>query len=154
MGCNGGLMNLGFKYIIAHGIHTQDQYKYKGVDQTCKASSLPAPEYSAKACVLVDATTDALTEALRVQPVSVAFFVNITFQFYSGGVFDPWFCNGEPNHGVLAVGFDLGASKPYYKVKNSWGGSWGESGYFKIKIGSGKGTCDMAGSGASVYPQI
>ena len=147
-------MNLGFKYIIAHGIHTEEQYSYRGVDGSCKASSLPAPEYSAKSCVLVEANTDALTDALRVNPVSVAFYVNISFQFYSGGVFDPWMCNGQPNHGVLAVGFDLTASKPWYKVKNSWGGSWGESGYFRIKIGSGAGTCDMAGSGASVSPTI
>ena len=151
-GCNGGLMNLGFKYIIDHGIHSEGDYPYAGVDQTCKAGDLSGSTYSAKDCVLVGATTDALTKALAVQPVSVAFYVNILFQFYSGGVFNPFTCGGEPNHGVLAVGYNLDEGS--YKVKNSWGASWGESGYFRIKIGTGKGTCDMAGSGASVYPLI
>jgi xylem cysteine proteinase len=154
MGCNGGLMNLGFEYIINHGIHSEDEYSYRGVDQSCKTASLQAPAYKASDCVMVPANTDGLTEGLRHNPVSVAFYVNLGFQFYSGGVFDPWMCGGQPNHGVLAVGFNLSASKPYYKVKNSWGGSWGEKGYFRIKIGSGKGTCDMAGSGASVYPVL
>ena len=103
---------------------------------------------------MVPANTDGLTEGLRHNPVSVAFYVNLGFQFYSGGIFDPWMCNGQPNHGVLAVGFDLSGSKPFYKVKNSWGTGWGENGYFRIKIGTGKGTCDMAGSGASVYPVV
>ena len=151
-GCNGGLMNLGFKYIIQNGIHTESDYPYRGVDQTCNTDSLSGKTYSAKDCVLVGANTDDLTKAIAVQPVSVAFYVNLFFQFYSGGVFNPFTCGGQPNHGVLAVGYNLDEGS--YKVKNSWGSSWGEAGYFRIKIGTGKGTCDMAGSGASVYPLI
>jgi C1A family cysteine protease len=151
-GCNGGIMSAGFAYIADHGIHEEDAYPYRGVDQTCKASNTSGNTYTVKDCVLVDANTDALTKAIAVQPVSVAFYVNILFQFYSGGIFNPFTCGGEPNHGVLAVGYDL--DQDFYKVKNSWGASWGEEGYFRIKIGSGKGTCDMAGSGASVYPLI
>ena len=153
-GCNGGLMNLGFKYIIEHGIHTESEYSYRGVDGTCNAAKLPAAAHTAKDCVMVPANTDGLTAGLRRNPVSVAFYVSMMFQFYHGGVFDPYFCGGQPNHGVLAVGFDLDAKKPFYKVKNSWGSGWGEKGYFRIKIGTGKGTCDMAGSGASVYPVL
>jgi C1A family cysteine protease len=151
-GCNGGLMNLGFAYIAEHGLHEEDAYPYRGVDQTCSADSASGNKYSVKDCVLVDANTDALTKAIAVQPVSVAFYVNILFQFYSGGIFNPIICGGQPNHGVLAVGYDL--DQDFYKVKNSWGASWGEEGYFRIKIGTGAGTCDMAGSGASVYPLI
>ena len=35
-------------------------------------------------------------------------------------------------------------SKPYYKVKNSWGASWGESGY--LRIVRGKDMCGIASS--------
>lgn len=153
-GCNGGLMSLGYKYIIQNGIHTQSEYPYRGTDQTCKSESLKDSEHTASQCVMIPANTDGLTAGLRVQPVSVAFYVNLTFQFYGSGIFDPWMCNGQPNHGVLAVGFDLTNAKPFYKVKNSWGGSWGENGYFRIKIGSDKGTCDIAGSGSNVYPVL
>ena len=151
-GCNGGLMNLGMAYIQDNGIHSESAYPYRGVDGTCKAASVSGDKYSLKDCVLVGADTDSLTKAIAVQPVSVAFYVNLLFQFYTGGIFNPYFCSGQPNHGVLAVGYDL--DQGFYKVKNSWGPSWGEEGYFRIKIGTGKGTCDMAGSGASVYPLI
>ena len=145
-------MNLGFAYIIDNGIHSEDSYPYRGVDGTCKNQSTSGPTYHVKDCVMVGADTDSLTKAIAVQPVSVAFYVNLFFQFYTGGIFNPFSCGGQPNHGVLAVGYDT--DQGFYKVKNSWGPGWGENGYFRIKIGSGKGTCDIAGSGASVYPLI
>lgn len=153
-GCNGGLMNLALEYIIKNGIHTESEYPYKAVDEACKTELPKSSLYKPSDCVIIPANTDGLTAAIRVQPVSVAFFVNSSFQFYSSGIFDPWFCFGSPNHAVLAVGFDLTNKKPFYKVKNSWGESWGDKGYFKIKIGKRKGTCTIAGSGWNVYPVL
>ncbi len=154
-GCSGGLMNLGFDYVLEHHINTEKAYPYVGHDSNCKTDKIGQGKYTLKRCVKVAPNINGLTQSLKVMPVSVAFHATVTFQFYFGGVYDPWFCSGEPNHGVLAVGFDLTASKPFYRVKNSWGSSWGESGYFRIAIGKkANGVCDIAGHGMNFYPIV
>ena len=44
---------------------------------------------------------------------------------------------GEMNHGVTFVGYVIRNGTKYWKVKNSWGLSWGEKGYFRILKGKG-----------------
>ena len=53
-------------------------------------------------------------------------------------------CGTNLDHGVLVVGYDTTGSSPYWKVKNSWGSTWGESGYIRLGMAtSGSGICGM-----------
>merc|ERR1712039_476908 len=76
---------------------------------------------------------DALKSAVSKQPVSVAIEADKNaFQFYSGGVLDNSACGTNLDHGVLIVGYGTDGGKDYWKVKNSWGASWGEEGYIRM----------------------
>ncbi|KAI4371989.1 hypothetical protein MLD38_010277 [Melastoma candidum] len=65
---------------------------------------------------------------------------------YSGGIFaGP--CGTDMDHGVTVVGYGTTADgTKYWLVKNSWGQSWGESGYIRMKkdVAAAEGLCGIA----------
>jgi len=133
-GCNGGLMDYAFEWIIQNkGITDETSYPYKAQDGTCKKSGK-------KNVATISGYTDVpanneaqLLSAVAVQPVSVAIEADqACFQFYSGGVLDDASCGTQLDHGVLAVGYGTDSNKKYWKVKNSWGASWGEKGFIRM----------------------
>ena len=60
---------------------------------------------------------------------------------YSSGILDSNACGTNLDHAVLMVGYGTDNGTDYWLVKNSWGTSWGESGYIRLEIVSGKGIC-------------
>ena len=60
------------------------------------------------------------------------------WQFYTGGVLTS--CGQQVDHAVQVVGIDTEAG--YWKVRNSWGTSWGEAGFIRLALGAN--TCAIA----------
>mmetsp|Transcript_14238 Transcript_14238/g.21625 ORF Transcript_14238/g.21625 Transcript_14238/m.21625 type:complete len:333 (+) Transcript_14238:54-1052(+) len=148
MGCNGGLMDYAFEYVRDKGLCSEQSYPYTAgaADSSCKSSEC---ESVVKISGYVDVTSDseeALMQAVAQQPVSVAIEADQSvFQFYQSGVMDSESCGTQLDHGVLVVGYGESDGKKYWKVKNSWGSSWGMDGYILLgrETGDSSGVCGI-----------
>jgi C1A family cysteine protease len=124
-GCDGGLMNQAFQFVIDNGIETEAQYPYKARDQTCKSK---VGDFKIAHFVNVpEKSSGALAGACDKQPVAVAIEADEIMD-YESGIFADKNCGDQLDHGVLLVGY----TADYWLVKNSWGNSWGEKGYIRM----------------------
>nr|AJD78155.1 cysteine proteinase SAG12H9 [Hevea brasiliensis]AJF19713.1 cysteine proteinase [Hevea brasiliensis] len=149
LGCDGGCMDHAFEFIIQNnGLSTEANYPYWGVDGNCNSMKAADPKAMITGFEYVPANDEeALLKAVAHQPVSVAIDTGESaFQHYSSGVFTGD-CGTELDHAVTVVGYGTSDDgTKYWLVKNSWGTSWGESGYIRMErdIDAEEGLCGIA----------
>jgi len=137
-GCNGGWTERAYNYVArAGGIETNSDYpytSYSGVTGSCSADS-------SKFAVAIDGyytisgETNMANYVLGTGPLSICVDAS-NWSSYTGGILTV--CGNSVNHCVQAVGVDTSSA---WKVRNSWGTSWGEAGY--IYLAYGRNTCDL-----------
>jgi len=152
--CEGGLMDSAFQYLVSGGGSCAEaDYPYLERDQTsCKKCT---PVATISSFTDVGHTEADLEAAVTKQPVAVAIEADQeAFQFYSSGVLTGD-CGTQLDHGVLAVGYGTYTDgNKYWKVKNSWGATWGMSGFILIQKGKAQdgGQCGILL--AASYPVV
>jgi len=150
MGCNGGWYYYGWNYLESHVSELEASYPYTAKDGRChydesagSVETLGSGDDQGD-YVSVTGSPDAIREALVQQPCSVAIQADQrVFQTYSSGVLTSTSCGTDIDHAVTAVGYGTENGSDYVLVRNSWGSSWGESGYIKIGLVDGAGICGV-----------
>jgi hypothetical protein len=144
-GCRGGSMSSAFSWVSKNGIASERAYPYKATTGTCDTAKEHSPVATVSGSTRVSSES-ALKSAVSGRPVSIA--VDATcLQSYRSGILDDTSCPKNLDHGVLLTAYGS-SPQPYWKVKNSWGMTFGESGYFRVAEGKG-----MLGIGRqSSYP--
>jgi len=132
-GCNGGLMDDAFKYVLqAGGVETEKDYPFRRHNGKCQADE---KKYVGRIQSYADVPIRnelQLKAAVAQQPVAVGIQASQgTFMYYHSGVISSG-CGTNLDHAVLVVGYGEEAGKPYWLVKNTWGAYWGEKGFVKI----------------------
>jgi C1A family cysteine protease len=153
-GCNGGWMSWAFEYVHDKGISTEKDYPYEGRDRTCRKKAVA---FQIAGCVNVTSEdNDMLLEAVNNNPVAVAVRANNReFMYYRSGIIKSG-CGGpkaELDHGITLVGAGIENGVNFWIVKNSWGSSWGEHGYVRIKRDSDKAPSMCGIAMEACYPQ-
>ncbi|KAF0898473.1 hypothetical protein E2562_008075 [Oryza meyeriana var. granulata] len=154
-GCDGGVSYRALEWITSNGgITTRDDYPYTGkAGAACDRAKLGHHAATITGLRRVATRSEAsLANAVAGQPVAVSIEAGgDNFQHYRKGVYDGP-CGTRLNHGVTVVGYGQeaaadGGGDRYWIVKNSWGKSWGDQGYIKMKkdvAGKPEGLCGIA----------
>ena len=143
-GCNGGLMEYAFAYLVEKGCMTEKDYPYVGYDDTCHYDESKVFLRIDSWLMLDTQDENEIKEFLYTNgPLAIAINAD-PFQYYTGGIIDEdeWSCDPEGlNHGVVLVGYGNESGVDYWIIRNSWGDYWGEDGY--VRVARGKGTCGV-----------
>jgi len=133
---SGGSIDTASNYLRSTGLPLESCYPYGGTNGNCgsacanwQASAYKIPSWSWVATT--SPTVEGIKNALFTKgPLLTTMAVYDDFYAYVSGIYRYTTGNLAGNHAVLIVGYDdIGQ---YFIVKNSWGTTWGESGYFKI----------------------
>ena len=159
-GCSGASLNTGLMYMQSNAVTGESKYLYRAATGSCDkkaGTKLPVTKIASYTSNPANSFT-ALYNALLKQPVLIGVNGN-PFQSYKSGVLTyavtcATGC-GALNHAVVLVGYgyDAALGKYYWKIRNSWGAGWGESGYVRLEATAAGGPCAMFAA-ASYNPVI
>lgn len=149
-GCNGGYTYYAItRYMSGNDVnHIYDYGKYSASQNTCKIVSpkktdgedhstykVKSFKYNVNKCENGELKYDPV-DFIKDGPAVISINASSrTFQLYASGILDlseECLSQTRTNHAMVMVQVDK--EKGFYKIRNSWGTTWGEDGYAKILI--------------------
>ncbi|KAJ5076055.1 cathepsin l [Anaeramoeba ignava] len=143
-GCSGGWPYQAMAWVTQNGgLCSEQDYPYVAYDQSCQSSSCNSVT-TLNSHAQYSSETQMMNEIQSKGPISIAVDASGDgFMNYNGGVYSGDDCSQtQLDHAILIVGYNTDANPPYWIVKNSWGTSWGLSGYIWMEYGQN--TCGLA----------
>ncbi|KAN0036993.1 hypothetical protein ACTFIV_002319 [Dictyostelium citrinum] len=132
-GCGGGNGQSCLDKFKSTGIMYESDYPYKGVTGTCPNVIQSPPPFKWTGYSNIQGNKIAFLNALKSGPIYASLYVDSGFQLYKSGIYS---CSqsSTPNHAITIVGYS--STDNTFLIKNSWGTTYGESGYIRLKEGS------------------
>lgn len=139
-GCSGGIIHNAYQYIRNYGVEEAQTYPYEYGQGSCRYNGSRSKFSLANFVYLGDGDEEKMKSMLvKYGPLAITINANL-LQYYTDGVINVSYdsCPYAPSHGVVIVGYGTTTrGLDYWIVRNSWGPSWGEGGYFRIARGRG-----------------
>jgi len=149
-GCNGAAPHAYAKYWGDNklGLAHESQYPYLNTQPNLYCPSLPTYNQGAKitgSYYTYSGDEETLKQLVYEHgAVVVSVKAEGPFMEYKGGIFAGCPSGSSTDHAVTAVGYGVENGIPFWVIKNSWGSTWGENGFIRMRRGVG-----MCGIGRS-----
>ncbi|CRK97637.1 CLUMA_CG011022, isoform A [Clunio marinus] len=142
MGCNGGDSCRLLSWLLTTQtiVQSNDDYKSSKSLEKCESVKETSTKIKVKDYLCDDFTNreELLLLYLAYKGPLIASVNALPLRNYKSGIVQNYKSNKSAkilNHAVQIIGYDLSGDSPFYIVKNSWGKSFGLSGYLNIAIG-------------------
>ena len=134
-GCQGSTQPQLFAFAMTDGAMLESDYQYTAATGTCHEADYTAVASIDGYGIVPSNAGEAVLKSylLKYGPIAVSVDAS-KWSGYGGGVFTYADCGTDIDHAVLLVGYgtDAESGLDYWTIKNSWGDSWGESGFIRI----------------------
>ena len=136
--CQGGYASRAIDHVLNSGVVLDECFPYVAQDISCAL----CPDWEKKLARIkgwgwVSQSTEdreAIKAALQTGPLACTMQIYSDFGNYKSGIYEPTSSAVFTGyHNVIIIGYN--EDENYWICKNSWSMSWGEEGYFNIKMG-------------------